>query len=343
MRRRFAAMLLAGLLALTGCSGGIPTLPIVTSQPSPAASETLTLFPTREPSPSPAPTPAYASLQEDETGEAATAAQERLADLGYLSQEDITGVWDEAARYAAGLFTRQNGGDPGSASFQAALFATDAPRCAYPLAGIVIGLDPGHQAQANSEQEPIAPGSSITKKKVSSGTQGTWSGVPEYQVNLDVALLLRDLLIDRGARVVMTRETHDVDISNAQRAQFMNEAKTDYALRLHCNGSTNEEIRGAFALTPVSNPFQAACEEAAEILIEAYCGVTGAKNLGVTPRSDQTGFNWCERLILTIEMGHMTNREEDGLLTDPAYQAKMAEGLCEGISAFFRGKEPDSE
>ena len=52
------------------------------------------------------------------------------------------------------------------------------------LTGVKIGIDPGHQAQGNSDQEAVAPGSSETKAKVASGTSGRFTGVPEYEVNL---------------------------------------------------------------------------------------------------------------------------------------------------------------
>lgn len=216
---------------------------------------------------------------------------------------------------------------------------TPKPTPELPLSGYIIGVDPGHQEHSNRDLEPVAPGASEKKKKVSSGTQGRWTGVPEYVVNLEVGLLLRDLLEAQGATVIMTRTTHDVDISNAERAQLFNEYKTDYAVRLHCNGSENEKKYGAFMLVPTENPFQEDCELAAELLIDAFCEETGAKNLGLTWRSDQTGFNWCERMIVNIEMGHMTCEAEDYLLTDPDYQKKMAQGICDGILAYFEAKE----
>lgn len=204
------------------------------------------------------------------------------------------------------------------------------------LHGLIIGIDPGHQAHSNSELEPVAPGSSEQKKKVSSGTSGTISGVREHEVNLAVGLLLRDLLEAEGATVIMTRETADVDISNAERAQIFNAYQVDLGLRIHCNGSEDESVQGAFMLVPTENPFQEDCIRAAETILSAYGAVTGINiDRGLTFRSDQTGFNWCERPVVNIEMGHMTNPEEDRKLTEPDFQVKMAEGLYQGILAFF--------
>jgi|GEM_PF-3206645 len=102
-----------------------------------------------------------------------------------------------------------------------------------PLTGCLIGLDPGHQAVGNYDLEPIAPGSSKKKAKVSSGTQGRFTRVAEYIVNLQVALKLRNKLEALGATVIMTRDTHDVDISNSERACMMNDAVVDCWLRIH--------------------------------------------------------------------------------------------------------------
>ena len=71
------------------------------------------------------------------------------------------------------------------------------------------------------------PGASQTKAKVASGTTGRTTGVTEYQLNLDVALKLRDELEARGYEVYMIRETNDVDISNAERAQLAAESGSD--------------------------------------------------------------------------------------------------------------------
>ncbi|MDO4544464.1 MAG: N-acetylmuramoyl-L-alanine amidase [Clostridia bacterium] len=209
------------------------------------------------------------------------------------------------------------------------------------LSGLVIGLDPGHQSQANTEQEPIAPDSTTMKSKVSGGTRGVESLVYEYEVNLQVALLLQQMLTDSGAVVIMTRTENEVNISNVERAELFNETNVDLAIRLHCNGSDDSSARGAFMLIPTRQrtAYYEDCLEAARCIIDSYCEATGlimrGNQSGITERDDQTGFNWCSRPIVNIEMGHMTNAEEDLLLTDPDFQESMALGIYNGIVAYF--------
>ncbi len=206
------------------------------------------------------------------------------------------------------------------------------------LKGIVIGIDPGHQGKGNSELEPIAPGSDSYRKKVSSGTQGKWSRVPEYEVTLIVGLELKKLLEAEGATVLMSRETHDVNISNSERAILMNNAGADIVIRIHCNGNDNTSVYGACMLVPAGANNKQIHEEsrkAGEVILESFVEATGAKNNGVVKRSDLSGFNWSEVPVCLIEMGYMSNKEEDILLTQAAYQKKCADGLYKGLLEWF--------
>lgn len=229
--------------------------------------------------------------------------------------------------------------------------ATPAPTpTPKPLEGLAIGIDPGHQRIYDPKPEPVAPGSSTTKQKVAGGCRGVKSGVYEYEVNLNVGLKLRDLLEEQGATVVMTHDTLDVNISNIERAQLFNERNVDLGIRLHCNKASERKTRGAFMLIPKENrtKFYDFNLRAAETVLKAYLEETGLPmryKTGITERGDQTGFNWCERPIINIEMGHLSNPDEDLLLSDEAFQSKMAQGLCNGIVAFFaaeRGAEQDA-
>ena len=203
------------------------------------------------------------------------------------------------------------------------------------LTGVKIGIDPGHQAHGNSAQEAVAPGSSETKAKVSSGTYGRFTGVTEYEVNLDVSLQLRDALEALGCEVYMTRETNDVDISNQERAVMMNELGVDLVLRIHCNGSTNKSAQGIGLYIRKTGTNADECMRAAEALLPAMVEATGAESDGIFRRDTYTGLNWSEVPSILVEMGFMTNEEEDYKLNDPAYQQLLVQGMVEGICAYM--------
>lgn len=207
--------------------------------------------------------------------------------------------------------------------------------------GKMVAIDPGHQAHGNSEQEPIGPGAAQTKAKVASGTTGRSTGVPEYQLNLDVSLKLRDELKARGYDVYMIRESNDVNISNAERAQTAAAAGADILVRIHANGSENTSVSGALTMAPSSsNPFLdggliAQCQLLSEKVISSFCLATGANNQGVLQTDDMSGLNWCTIPATIVEMGYMTNPEEDSRMQTEEYQKQMVKGIADGIDQYF--------
>ena len=206
-----------------------------------------------------------------------------------------------------------------------------------------IAIDPGHQAHGNSEKEPIGPGSITMKAKVAGGTQGVSTGIPEYELTLNIALLLRDNLVAKGYNVVMIRETNDVDISNSQRAQIANEAGADVFIRLHADAVDSSSVTGATALCQTSsNPYNGALYTKSRLLSEcvlsSYTQTTGIKSRGISETDTMTGINWAQVPVTIIEMGFMTNASEDQKMNDPEFQMLMVEGLSSGIDLYFTSK-----
>lgn len=209
-----------------------------------------------------------------------------------------------------------------------------------PRAGKVVVIDPGHQADGNPATEPVGPGSSDYKAKVSSGTSGVATGTPESELVLAVALKLRDALLAHGIEVVMTRTTEDVALSNIERAQIANSAGADLFVRIHADGSDDAATSGIHVLYPASikgwtDDIAAASKEAAALAQRELIAATGAVDRGLDARSDMTGFNWSDVPVILPEIGFMTNPAEDRLLATPVYQDKIVAGLVRAILAFL--------
>ena len=211
--------------------------------------------------------------------------------------------------------------------------------------GYVIVIDPGHQAKGNNAQEPVGPGATETKAKVSSGTASRFGGRAEYQVNLEVALKLREELLRRGYTVIMTRTGHNVDISNIERAEIANNANADAFLRIHCNGNDNASVQGIsiYYQTP-ANPYNGPLHDEAKALnaslLDHMLRRTGARNAGLLESDAYSGINWCQVPAGLIEMGFMTNQEEDARLQDGAYQMQLALGMADGVDEFLSTRAP---
>lgn len=223
--------------------------------------------------------------------------------------------------------------DEPAATPEAAVTAepTQTPR----LYGLKIGIDPGHQGQGNSDREPVAPGSKEMKAKVSSGTSGRSTGIAEYITVLEISLKLRDALEKEGATVYMTRDTHDIDISNKERAEMMNELGVDLALRIHCDGAEDSSANGIGLYVRKTGEKQEESEAAANVILDAMVEATGAKKRGVHLRDTYTMNNWSIVPCILVECGFMSNPEEDEKLNDPAYQDLLVEGILSGVASYF--------
>ena len=93
-----------------------------------------------------------------------------------------------------------------------------------PLAGKVICLDPGHGGTAEFDHFRVGP-----------------TGEREEWVNLRVGLLLKDMLEERGAKVLMSR-TKDVQVELRERAVLAMKNKADVFISLHHNATADPKV-----------------------------------------------------------------------------------------------------
>lgn len=208
--------------------------------------------------------------------------------------------------------------------------------------GKVIAIDAGHQLRGNSSQEPNGPGSSTKKAKVTSGTSGCVTKVPEYKLNLQVAKKLKKELEGRGYEVVMIRTKHDVNISNVERAKVANKAGADAFVRIHANSSGSSSVAGALTIAPtaknkyMSSKIRKESQKLSKKVIQKFCHATGAKNRGVMYTDTMTGINWCTVPVTIVEMGFMSNASEDRRMSTASYQKKMVSGIADGLDAYLK-------
>lgn len=208
-----------------------------------------------------------------------------------------------------------------------------------------ICIDPGHQLKGDSKTEPIGPNSGSYKMRVSSGTCGVATKKPEYELNLEASMVLKHILESRGYKVVMTRESHDVNISNMERAIFANEKNSDMVVRIHADGVDNSSTSGASILIPAESG-----QNTSKIFKKSYICATsvteimknnGFKVNGIFERSDLTGFNWSTVPVILLEMGFMSNYTEDQNMSNPDYQKKMMTCVADGLDKYFEGNKKD--
>lgn len=235
--------------------------------------------------------------------------------------------------------------DPSSAAPAAAKHK--AVRAPKPLAGQVVGIDPGHNG--GNAADPGYIDQTIWNGRASEtcDTTGTAtdSGYTEAQYNFNVAQYLRSDLQRAGARVVLTRTTNTgVGPCVNRRAAMLNRAHADVAIDIHADGGPPSG-RGFSILEPVADgpndkvigsSAQFGSDVMAEMLrhtpmpVSDYYG-----HNGVAPRDDLAGLNLATEPKVLIECGNMRNATDAQLLTSAAFQKQVAAALTAAITRFL--------
>ncbi len=213
-----------------------------------------------------------------------------------------------------------------------------------PLAGKVVGIDPGHNGGNFDDAAYIGRLVWNGREDETCDTTGTQTagGYTEAQFNFNVASDLRADLIADGARVVMTRHSdHGVGPCVTTRAQIIDRAHADVAIDIHADGGPAYG-RGFTVLEPVADGVNdkvirasAAFGRDVRAAMLAYTTMPESDYYGhdgLIDRDDLAGLNLTTVPKILIECGNMPNPTDARLLTSPAFQRAASPHFHRGDS-----------
>ena len=219
---------------------------------------------------------------------------------------------------------------------------------AQPLAGKIVGIDPGHNGLNWTDpqyiDQPIWNGQEYEACDTT-GTE-TDSGYTEAQYNFNVATYLQHDLEAEGAQVVMTRTNNSgVGPCVTTRAAIINDAHADVAVDIHADGGPPGG-RGFAVLEPVADgpndDVISTSEQFASIMRDDFLGtgmpVSSYDGIdGLEPRNNLAGLNLTTVPKVLIECGNMRNATDAAILVTASFQQAAAAAMAQAITTFLTG------
>lgn len=209
----------------------------------------------------------------------------------------------------------------------------------------IVYIDPSKQIMADSDKEPVGPGSEETKDRMSSPGIGVSTGNFEYDITLSLARKIKSLLETRGYIVILSRDSSSISMSNRERALLANTTSAEVYIKLQA-GTASPEVNGmmGFVITK-NNPYNSddydKSYELCSMLLDNASAAAGSGKRGIVYTDKLTVLNHCSMPAAVINIGFLSNQDDDKKLAEDAYLDKIAEGIADGCDEYFN-KEKES-
>ena len=229
----------------------------------------------------------------------------------------------------------------------ASVLVPPAAQAAPNLAGMIVFLDPGHQAGMDGMSRQVPTGRGGTKDCQASGTS-TESGFPEHTFNWNTVLLIRQELTQLGLRTAMSRGNDDqVAACVDERAAMANSLRPNAVVSIHADGgpATGRGFHVNYSSPPLNAAQAGPAVQFARIMRDqiAASGIPAANYIGsdgLYGRADLAGLNLAQYPSILVEMGNMKNPVDSALMESQDGRQKYADAVVKGIAAYLATLPP---
>lgn len=169
------------------------------------------------------------------------------------------------------------------------------------------------------------------------------SGVLEKDVNLQIALMLKEELEKQGIKVVMTRQTdeglYEESDSNKKTADMqariaiIEESGCDVAISIHQNSYSDSSVKGAQCFYYEGS--KEGKKLAETIQSRLVSGVDPGNHRLAKGNNSYYLLKKTDVPLVIVECGFLSNPEETALLTTSEYQQKLAENIAKAVVSYL--------
>lgn len=199
------------------------------------------------------------------------------------------------------------------------------------------------QAAVSEQDESVQPAAAhIPTVYLDPGHGGTdegcaRAGVREKDLNLAIALLVRDQLKEQGYRVIMSRET-DTYIAKEARVEEANRSGADIYISIHQNATEESAGVNGMEVWYTEDGDRSDNKRLAQLIRQQTLKSTGAVERELQDDADFYVTENTSMPTCLIETGFLSNAAERRKLGLAEYQEQIAGGIVQGVVYYFHPK-----